>query len=104
MCIRDSRNGAGAAPASELGLGGETVRVADLAKNRRCGNWADAIFVTQCGFVSVEQTVDLPFQRTDLSAGLPVPINEVLEPKESVTARSRQIEIISIEMSELSKP
>ena len=65
---RGQRDGAGAAPAGELGLAVEAAGVADLAQQGRCCDRADAWLVAQGGSVFVEQLVDEAFEAADLAA------------------------------------
>ena len=53
------RDGAGAAPAGELGLAGEAVGVTDFDNQGRRGDRSDAGFVAQCGAVLVEELIEV---------------------------------------------
>ncbi len=79
-------DGAGAAPAGELGFAVEAGRVADLAQQGRGGDGADAWFVAQGGAVLVEQLVDEPFETADLAASCAVLVDECLQPGEPMAA------------------
>ena len=79
-------DGAGAAPASELGLAGEAERIADFDDEGRRGDGADAGLVAQGGAVLVEQTVQLALQPADLGERLAVVVDGGLQPRQAVAA------------------
>lgn len=76
-------DGAGAAPAGELGLAVEPSGVAYLAEQHGGGDRADAGLVARCGAVLVEQIVDEPFEAAARCAVL---VDECPELSQAVSA------------------
>ena len=84
------RDGPGAAPACELGLAGEPVRITDF--DHKCGrsDRSDAWLVAQCGAVLIEEVVDVSFELADLTACLAVTVDERDQPRQPVRVSQRR--------------
>lgn len=80
----ESATATGAAPASKLGLTGESERVTDLTDQRGCGDRPHTGFVTQDGAVFVEEFIDETFEAADFSSSCPLLGNGCLEPLKAI--------------------